>query len=260
MIDVIAKNKELKEKFKDVSFQEEGHLYTIKGHENKPIKSVSSLLHYFVDEFNEDFCVSKPYAKTRGFNHDDVLRAWEGEGLIATTHGSKVHLYAEQYLCDKYLGTNFNPVVFDKQSLGAQQFLNDLPDYFPCVASELVMYHPKYWYTGTADIIAYNCKSLKLNILDWKSNQEIESKGPFKKPPLKIIPPELGLVQDNFGKYSLQFSFYQIMLEDMGYEVENRVLIHLTDDRSKKKLYKTYRTPDLTKYLREWLETKEHLK
>ena len=59
--------------------------------------------------------------------------------------------------------------------------------------------------------------------------------------------------------YTLQFSFYQILLEQAGFEVQSRVLVHLQEDEKTKKLYKTYKTQNVTEELLEWLKTGEHL-
>ena len=81
----------------------------------------------------------------------------------------------------------------------------------------------------------------------------------YSEKPLKYIGEKYGLDSSNLSKYSVQFSFYQLMLENKGFEFDTRVLIHLTDDKFEKKLYKTYRTLDLTEDLDKWLLTKEHL-
>ena len=44
-----------------------------------------------------------------------------------------------------------------------------------------------------------------------------------------------------YNHYTIQLSQYQIMLEEVGFEIEDRFLIHLTDDD-----YKLYRTKDCT--------------
>ena len=81
----------------------------------------------------------------------------------------------------------------------------------------------------------------------------------YKKDSLFHVDPRYDLIQDNFGKYSAQFSFYQILLEDMGFEVQARVLVWLNEDKKKKKLYKTFKTKNITSDLRKFLETKQHL-
>lgn len=161
-------NKRLKDCFKGIHFDEPSHKYTIEGFEDRPIKSVSALMKYFYDEFNTDM-MARQYAKSRGLDWKDVKLAWEGEGTISTTHGTKVHLFGEDYIKWKWLGELDNPpVVFDKQSLGVKEFLDSLPDHFVPVASELQMYDPENWYCGTADIIALNTKTSRLSVLDFK--------------------------------------------------------------------------------------------
>jgi hypothetical protein len=247
----------LKDAFKIVHFEEAGHKYTIDGYEDKPIKSVSSLLKHFYTEFDSEN-IAPRYAAKYGFTTEQVLAAWDGEALKATDRGSLVHLRSQEYVDYKFFGIGEKPLPIDKQHLGAIQFINSFPPHLVPVFTELSMVSVPYWYTGTADIIAYNLNSLKLNILDYKTNLELTSE--YDQEPLLIIPPKYGLKQDSFGKYSIQFSLYQILLEDMtGMEVENRVLIHLREDKPNKKLYKTYRTPDLTKELRAWLKTGKHL-
>ena len=257
--EIRAWNKRLKDAFPGISFQEDIHKYTIAGQEDRPIKSVSALMKYFYEEFDSDTLAEK-YAKSRKLDPEDVKLAWTGEGTISTTHGTKVHLFGEDYIKWKWLGElDEPPVVFDKQSLGVKQFLDSLPSYFVPVASELQMYHPEHWYCGTADIIFYNEKTGKLSIGDFKSNRVIEG-DKYSEKPLKYIGEKYGLDSSNLSKYSVQFSFYQLMLENKGFEFDTRVLIHLTDDKFEKKLYKTYRTLDLTEDLDKWLLTKEHLK
>lgn len=165
--DILKINKKLLKTFEKVNFEEEGHRYWITGQENKPIKSVSTLLKLCYDEFDTEKEAEK-WSKSRGLPLDYVLAAWEGEGDIATSHGSKVHLIGEQYGLWKFLGIGERPMVIDKKSLGAIQFLDDLPDYLVPVAFELKMYSPHYWYTGTADIILYNTQTNNFIIADYK--------------------------------------------------------------------------------------------
>lgn len=249
-------NKKLKAPFKKVNFQEEGHKYWITG-DPTPIKSVSSLLKHLYEEFDTDSIAPK-WAADRGLEIDDVKLAWEGEGTISTTHGSRVHLIGEDYVRWKFFKECERPNIIDKQSLGAIQFINDLPDYLVPVATELQMYSPTHWYTGTCDGILLNTKTGKLILYDYKTNKALTDT--YKKDPLMYVNPNQGLIQDNMGKYSAQFSFYQLLLEEAGFEVGGRVLVWLNEDKYKKKLYKTYQTVNITQDLKAFLDLKLHLK
>lgn len=254
--EILKINKELKKPFEKVNFSEEGHRYWITG-DPKPIKSVSSLLKHLYEEFDTDGIAPK-WALDRGLEVEDVKLAWEGEGTISTTHGSKVHLIGENYVKWKFLQEAERPTVIDKQSLGAIQFINDLPDYLVPVATELQMYSPEHWYTGTCDGILFNKKTGKYIIYDYKTNKSLTDS--YAKNPLLYVNPDYGLVQDNLGKYTAQFSFYQLLLEEAGFEVGGRVLVWLNEDKFKKKLYKTIQTQNITPDLKEFLKLKLHLK
>lgn len=241
----------LKGYFPDLEFDEESHTYWVGG---EVYPSVSTLLKNFYTPFDQDG-VAHGYARKHGFNVDEVKQAWAGKNKRSTDTGSAIHKFGEDYAYHRYFGIGDKPVVPDKQGLGIVQFFNDLPDYIEVVDLELQMYSNYYAYCGTADIIAYNHKEGYYIILDWKSNETLTSN--YNTDPLLILPPELGLLQDNFGKYSCQFSFYQILLEDMGINVGSRVLIWLQEQEDKK-LYKTFKTQDVTKHLRQWLETRSY--
>lgn len=253
--EILHWNCKLKEPFTNVSFQEEGHIYNIEGNK-KPIKSVSGLLKYLYEPFDTDKIAPK-WAKDRGLDVEDVKLAWEGEGDIANAHGTRVHLIGENYVKWRYFGDGERPVPIDKQSLGAIQFINDLPDYLVPVATELIMFSPLYWYVGTCDGVLYNTRTGKFIIYDYKTNKAL--KDDFKKPLLKYVNPYYNLLQDNFGKYSAQFSFYQILLEEVGFEVQGRILVWLKEDKKNKKLYQTFKTENITSDLRLFLESKVHL-
>ena len=251
-------NEVLKKPFSSVKFFEEGHKYIIEGEEHRDIKSVSSLMKYFYEPFDTEK-IALQWATARDLEVDDVKLAWQGEGEISTIHGSKVHLFAEDYIKWKYFNNKKRPTVFDKQSLGVLQFINDLPSYLIPVATELVMYSPTHWYSGTCDGILFNTQNNKFVIFDWKTNNEIEHKGYFKKPSLLNINKKHNLIQDNLGKYSVQFSLYHLLLEEAGFDIQGRILVHLQEDKKNKKLYKTYKTKDLRVDLKSWLSKKEYL-
>ena len=253
--EILEWNKKLKEPFKKLHFLEEDHKYWVEGDPRK-ITSVSTLLKFFYDEFDTETEAIK-WAESRNLPVEMVLSAWTGEGDRANSHGSAVHLVGERYLDYKFLGKGTCPQPIDKQSLGAIQFLEDLPDYLIPVASELQMYSERYWYSGTADIILLNLRNKKLVIADYKTNKALTD--PYPKGLLYHVNPKYGLKQDNFGKYTGQFSFYQILLEEAGFEVQSRVLVHLKEDKPKKKLYRTFKTENVTEDLRHWLNLGMHL-
>ena len=64
-----------------------------------------------------------------------------------------------------------------------------------------------------------------------------------------LQPPFEHLEQNNFNKYQFQLSYYQIILEQTGYDVSNRVIVWLKRDGE----YEIHSTTDYTKELRKCL-------
>ena len=236
----------LKDKFPELEFYEDTHTYYVSG-EKYP--SVSSLISNFYEPFNTDG-IAMGYARKHGFDVEEVKQAWKGKSKRSTDAGTEIHKFGEDYAYHRYFGIGEKPVVLDKQCLGIVQFWNDLPDRYTPVELELQMYSKLYKYCGTADKILYDYETDSYVISDWKTNESLTSD--YNKNPLFHIPEELGLVQDGFGKYTLQFSFYQILLEEVGVKVTDRILVWLQEQEDKK-LYKTFHTKDVTEHLRKWL-------
>jgi hypothetical protein len=241
--------------FNDLVFDEESHTYWL---DEEKLPSVSSLIKYFYEDFKEEIKIG--YCEKMGFDVGDVSNAWIGEGDIANSAGTRVHLYGENYVNWRWFGIGERPKVHCKQELAVLQFWNDIERLdekkhrFIPVFTELKMYSRKYKYAGTADIICWDMRDKKLVIMDYKTNKELESE--FKKEAF-IIGKETGLLQDNLSKYKIQFSFYRILLEEAGFKVGGQVLIWLREQEKNenriKNLYKTITTPNLTKYLRLFL-------
>lgn len=241
---------DLKKKFPDLKFIEETHTYYIAG---KKLPSVSTLLKNFYEGFNTEE-VSLRYSLKRGFDQRDVKDAWQGENDIANNKGHDVHLFGELYVQWKYFGIGQKPKCTSKQHLAIIEFWNDLPPHIVPVATELQMYSKTLGYCGTTDFILYDLHKEVYYIGDYKTNKTLFSESEkYPAKPLKYISSELNLLQENYGKYSLQFSFYQILLEEVGLKVGGRILVYLQEKDDK--LYQKFNTPDATLDLRKWLAT-----
>ena len=239
-------------KFSKLEFNEEDHIYTVNG---EVYPSVSGLIENFYDKFNPELAYK--YADSRGFLVEQVQSAWDGEADISIIKGNRVHNYSEDYI-NNYIDNGYkfnNPdLPTCKQELGCIQWWHDTvlskkyPNLEPLVM-ELRMYNEKFKYAGTADIILLDKSDGSLIIGDLKTNKDIfkSSYGQNLKNPFS------DLEANPFNKYQLQFSYYQILLEEMGYNVKARVLIWLNQDEVSRKLYKQYRTKNFTKDLRKTL-------
>ena len=104
------------------------------------------------------------------------------------------------------------------------------------------MYHHEYLYAGTGDIM-YNKKKNSFLIGDYKTNKDLFKN--FKDQ--KLYYPFADMLDTPFNKYQLQLSYYQLMLEQVGIPVSQRILIWLNDDAT----YNAYQMKDMsTTYLK----------
>lgn len=246
-------SKILKSFYPGLEFFEKEHIYKVDG-EQYP--SVSGLLTNFYDEFETEV-EGISYAQRRGFKVEDVLSAWRGEGEIASERGTEVHIFGEDYVNHIYFGEGEAPRCGSKQMLGIIDHWNDLPEYLIPVGLELQMYSKRYKICGTSDILLYNLKTGKYRIRDYKTNKDLYSDPYYPPPLLKHLPEVYDLRDNNFGHYTLQLSFYQVLFEDMtGEEIEGREIVWLQEDKPNKKLYQLLETYDLSRELREWLENR----
>lgn len=249
LLEVNKIRKNLYAAFEGMEFDEVKHQYTLDG---EVLPSVSSLISNFYESFDSE-AESVKYAEKYGFDVEDVRAAWFGENQISVEKGHSVHQFAEDYANWRYFGADWKPLPHSKQCLGVIQFYNDLPEHIVPVVMELRMFNRKYKFAGTSDILLYNEKTGELLVADIKTNKELRSS--FSQSPMKFIDQKHGLVQDNFGKYSLQLGgFYRILLEEAGFKVSHHCIIWLQQEG--KQLYQKLWTKNLTVDIRRYLENR----
>ena len=134
--------------------------------------------------------------------------------------------------------TSKNELFVVKSSLEEQvkRFYDNLPEHIIIVSKELRMYHKKYQYAGTADLILYNTLTGNIIIADFKTNEDLYKSFNNLVSPFEFLP------DTAFNKYQLQLNYYQLMLEQTGLEVESRVIIWLKENEYKEIYCNDFRT------------------
>lgn len=233
--------RKIKEFFSTLTFEEESHLYYVG---KKKLKlSVSGVIKKLVAPVDFDQ-ISKAIDFKQGLPLGTTKTFWKNKSDLACSKGNKAHYFGELYMFHR----NLKPT--DKMEEAVVHFWNSLPDHIVPAFAELQMYHKTKMFGGTADIILYNLKSNKFIIADYKTNEDLHKNFKGKK----LLAPFDDLLEKAFSKYELQFSLYQILLEQVeGIEVENRALVWLLPDGTSK----TYFTPNHTERLREFLKDVE---
>lgn len=247
----LKQREELLKAFNGLLFEEETHTYTTPN--GVVLTPTSDMIKNFYTSFDANG-ISIPYAKSRNLELNDVRGAWDGEGDIATTYGTKVHNFAEDYGNHTF----FNEDVLTrtancKKELGVLQWFQDrciLRDRYIPLVFELKMFSEKYGYAGTADLIMRDKKSGKIVIADWKTNSKDLKSLKFTK---RMLSPFDTYRDTTYMKYTLQLSFYQILLEDMGFDVVGREIVWLNERKEQKSLYTPLFPSNKTEKLRKWL-------
>jgi len=228
----------IKEFFKELSFDEPTHKYFVKG--NQLPTSVSGVIKKYVEE--EDFGIIASRLD-RKFNLEDGThtKLWKYKGDAACALGTSVHYFGEVYqFCREIKPRNGYEEAIVK-------WWASLPEHIVPVFSELQMYHKDYMFGGTADIILYNKNTKKYIIADYKTNEDLFKN--FKSKKLKGV--FSNLLENGYNKYQVQFSLYQILLEQAGVEVEKRCLVHLLPNGE----FVQYFTDDYTEVVKQDIKT-----
>ena len=222
--------KQAKKKFQKLKFKEKTHIYTV---DKKEIPSTSSLIKQFYKEFDSDK-VSFFVAKKKGVSKQQVLDEWKDINLESIDRGNNVHQFAEDY-CN---GLDVKPTCI--QTHAVVNFWNNLPAYYELVFVELQMCDEQFWYAGTTDFVLLDNRDGSLVIGDYKTNKDI-----FKSYNMMLHPFDL-LEDCPYNHYQIQFSYYQILLEQLGYKISNRLLVWLKHEGG----YETYNTSNFTNILK----------
>lgn len=223
--------------FKDLRFDEKNHKYSVGTHNIK--LSVSGIIKKFVKQV--DFSQKAIDKDLRlGLEKGTTQKEWDTKKDKACELGTRVHLFGEVYPLNKKL------IPSDGFEKAIVKFWNDLPDFIVPVVLEIQMYHKKYMFAGTADILLYNTKTDTYIIGDYKTNEKLFSNFKGKK----LLFPFQNLLETNFNKYQIQLSLYQILFEQIGLKVSSRKLVWLKPEG----YYEMYDTEDLTPILKKYLK------
>lgn len=222
--------------FSNLVFDEKYHTYTNKivGTRYPP---VTSLVEGHANPFDAEAMLPHS-AKKEGVTIDELRRKWSLINTTALDIGTNTHKFLEKFNGSQTPSNGYEEAgVKFLKSIGGTGGRDIL-------FRELRMYSRKYRYAGTTDLLLRDVSN-NLTIGDYKTNGDLFKAYGFLRPPFEY------LESSPFNKYQLQLSYYQIMIEDIGYTVDNRMLIHLKPSGE----FKLFYGYDFTKQLRMYLNT-----
>ncbi|TXG80946.1 MAG: hypothetical protein E6R13_07260 [Spirochaetes bacterium] len=223
----------IQEPFKELSFEEQKHKYYVKG---QPLnKSVSALIGEFYEHFNVEEVAPYSAAKA-GVTTEEILAQWAAINQESRDRGHRVHAFGEVYQVNR----NLKPSCPQEEAI--VKFWQNVPEHILPIAAELRMYHFKHLFAGTADIILFDTKTQSYIIADYKTNKDL-----FKNYKGKTMTGAFSHLLDMpINHYVIQLSYYQLLLEQVGVKVSQRIIIWLGLDGE----YQLFNTDDVTDILK----------
>jgi ATP-dependent exoDNAse (exonuclease V) beta subunit len=246
-----------------ILFRESDHVYyhetlTSKGKVREKYRSVTTLLGMLKKKIDSDK-IAEAYAEKHGIrafddiakkqkmklqevldlwghleiNKENILKIWKEISEMACERGTKYHAKKEKESYE--LGAM--PIIEEGEfKVGYDlKFLKNNVKY-----PELIIYHPFYKITGTADNIVFH-DNKTFTILDFKTNRKGIDKPAFKGE--RLLTPVSHLEANKLNEYTLQLSIYAFVLEEWGYKCKDMIIQFVED--VEKDIIKEYPVPYL---------------
>lgn len=226
----------IQDAFLDLEFEEGRHLYKVK---NKLLTSTTAMIKQHTPEFNEKE-VAGNVARKLQVKTNEVLLEWKNKREKAAYQGTKVHLFAENYIVDNEL------VPTCGQEEAVKKFIHEniLSGKYTVLITELKMYSEKYGYAGTSDLLLWDNELEEIVIADYKTNYDLDKQYGYLLEPFSYTP------NTPYCKYQIQLSYYQILLEEIDLYAKQRVIIWLKTDGT----YELRNCNDFTTILKDYLQ------
>ena len=213
---------------KNITFTEEGHVYTVKGIEGHPVSTTETIGKYH-EHFDANKILNRMFATSTdglyigknkeyiGKTREEIKAEWDGAG----PKGTFMHQDIENF---------FNgDQVEDSNSKEHQMFLNFWSDYLEKnpthkpYRTEWLIYDDnpncKKVLAGSIDFVVED-EDGNLYIFDWKRAKDIKKENSYTSKydgiiHKKMYKPFNDLDDCNFNHYSLQLNFYRHVLETL---------------------------------------------
>lgn len=231
--------------FNDVNFvfDPKRHRYTYLGDE---FTSVTRFIQRFHKPFEQDYW-SKKKAEEAGVPQDWILTEWKKLNDYANEVGTETHEWIEDYFNKIWKPLPSNPDVIHRINKFNKIFAKQLHKLEP-LKFEVRVFSKKWKIAGMIDsLFIYKGK---IFILDWKTNKDFthdeHPKGKYEK----LLEPFQEHYKNHLSEYSIQLSFYALILEEWGFDVGGAYLVHIGPGEEDAVLHKVV---DMREKLRSYL-------
>ena len=223
------------ERDKNISFEEEGHKYTIHTDLDSKYTSVTTWNHHHFPKFDADAVIKKmmkgknwnPQNKYWGMTGEQIKKMWSDNGAAVSGAGTDMHYEIECFMnypdLESYTHLDLLNEYKKEQDICEQQvearnspeweyfmkFVEDNPELKP-YRTEWTVYDEDLKLSGSIDMV-YENPDGSLMIYDWKRSKEISRINKFDKFAETYCISHLP--DSNFWHYSLQLNTYKAILE-----------------------------------------------
>lgn len=228
----------------DFKFDPKLHKYTYLG---KEFTSVTRFIQKFHKPFEQDYW-SKKKAEEAGVPQEWILNEWKKLNDYANEVGTETHEWIEDYFNQIWKPLPSNPDVIHRINKFNKIYAKHLHKLEP-LKFEVRVFSKKWNIAGMIDsLFIYKGKVF---ILDWKTNKmfthDEHPKGKYEK----LLEPFQDHYKNHLSEYSIQLSFYALILEEWGFDVGGAYLVHIGPDDDDAVLHKVV---DMREKLRNYLD------
>lgn len=248
-----------------ITFDEEPHIYTIKGEEDKKYTSVTTWVHSYFKPFNAKEVIKSmmrnkrkwedPVANEKyyGKSAEEIEEMWKQAGKEAAAKGTAMHYEIECFYnmdptTAAAAATATAAAAAESQSKESQYFQNFNKEFVENGSlrpyrTEWMIFHEEAQIAGSIDMVYENTDSspTTLSIYDWKRCKEITKTnrgGEFATNPIIEHLPDT-----NYWTYALQLNIYKYILQTKyGKTITDLYLIVLHPDA---KNYQRIKLPNI---------------
>jgi len=210
-----------------INFDEKEHKYTDKT--GRELISVTTLIHLYQPIFDPTGEILINKAIKEGVTPEELRKQWDYERDAACERGTQAHKELEYWIDNGKIDKKgeYKDVVKQIKNI---KFKGDLK-------SETILWSKKYGIAGTCDLFDFY-DSNQVDIWDLKTNKSIKKTSFFRRGQgfEMMLPPIQHLQNANFIVYSLQLSIYELLVEELGFWVNNKTLIYVTPKTKEVKL------------------------
>lgn len=231
-----------------ITFQEEGHKYTISCDPDTKYTSVTTLIHSHFPKFDADAVIDKMMNgknwkeghKYWGMTKQQIKDQWSQNGKNVSQAGTDMHFNIECFMNNDVISYPYTHETLDNHFVSDasgkhdvvewkyfMKFIKDHPDMKP-YRTEWLVYDEDLKLSGAIDMV-YENPDGTLEIYDWKRSKDISAVNQYNQ--FATTDCISHMPDSNFWHYSLQLNTYrQILHRKYGKKVTALRLVRLHPD------------------------------